>query len=133
MNSIKSQLSSLIQLANVDGEYGDDEKSLISILAKVNGISQQELDELLVKPEPLPPITTISDDERFEYLYNLVQLMKVDQEIFISELDFCKSIAERLEFKSSVIKFLSSRIYSDPSITGDRAILRQEALKYKLS
>lgn len=132
MISIKAQLSSLIQLANIDDDYDGDEKGLILMLAKVNGITKEEIEDLLKNPEPLPPLTTITDDERFEYLYNLVQLMKIDQEIFTSELDFCKSMAVKLEFKPKVISFLSSRIYSDPSITGNREALKREALKYKV-
>jgi len=35
-------------------------------------------------------IPTLSDDEKFEYLYNIVQLMKIDSQVYLSEINFCE-------------------------------------------
>ncbi len=129
--SIKSQLSMLIGLANADEDFADNERDLIMMIGKSNGLSESEIEELISKPEPLPAISAMTDDEKFDYLYNVVQLMKVDNQVYLSEIKYCEDIADRLGFKKKVISLLSSRIYSDPSITTDRTQLMKDALKYK--
>jgi hypothetical protein len=57
-------------------------------------------------------------------------MMKVDGQIFKSEIEYCKSLAEKLGFKKGVVAELSSRIYSDPVITADRDELKKSAYKY---
>ena len=76
--------------------------------------------------------TKLSDDERFEYLYMVIQLMKVDGQVFKSEIVFCEEIAEKLGFKKKVVSELSKNIYSDPSITADREMLRNKASKFRI-
>ncbi len=129
--SIKSQLSMLIGLANADEDFADNEKDLIMMIGKANGVSEDEVMQLIKSPEPMPSLSALSDDEKFDFLYNVVQLMKVDSQVYLSEIKYCENIAEKLGFKKKVISLLSSKIYSDPSITTDRAKLQADAMKYK--
>jgi len=87
------------------------------------------VEELLKSPQPIGNLKTLSDDQKFEYLYNVVQLMKADGQVFKSEIVFCENIAEKLGYKRKVISELSSRIYSDPSITSDRELIKTKAQK----
>lgn len=128
---IRSQLSMLIKLANIDNDFADDEKNMIYMVGKANGVPEEEIDNLLDNPEPLPPIIEMSDDEKFEYLYNVVQLMKIDKEIYLSEIKYCEEVAEKLGFRKAVIAELSSKIYSDPSITSNKESLKKAVLKYQ--
>jgi hypothetical protein len=64
-------------------------------------------------------------------LYNVVQLMKIDKEIYLSEIKYCEEVAEKLGFKKAVIAELSSKIYSDPSITSNKDSLKKAVLKYQ--
>jgi hypothetical protein len=129
--SIKSKLSVLVQLANIDDDFAGEEKDLIYMIAKANGISQDEVNDLIENPEPLPPLSTISDDDKFELLYHIVQLMKIDSQVYLSEIKFCEEVAERLGFKKNVISDLSKRIYSDPSITSNVEALKREVRKHQ--
>ncbi|MFY0651109.1 MAG: TerB family tellurite resistance protein [Cyclobacteriaceae bacterium] len=128
---IKAQLSMLIKLANIDNDFADDERDMIYMVGKANGVAEEEIDDLLNNPEPLPPVIEMSDDEKFEYLYNVVQLMKIDKEIYLSEIKYCEEVAEKLGFKKAVIAELSSKIYSDPSITANKDSLRKAVMKYQ--
>ncbi|MEQ9288514.1 MAG: TerB family tellurite resistance protein [Cyclobacteriaceae bacterium] len=121
----------LIKLANIDNDFADDEKNMIYMVGKANGVPEEEIDNLLDNPEPLPPIIEMSDDEKFEYLYNVVQLMKIDKEIYLSEIKYCEEVAEKLGFRKAVIAELSSKIYSDPSITSNKESLKKAVLKYQ--
>ena len=95
-----------------------------------NGLSEEDIKELLRKPEAIGDLSSLSDDERFEYLYLVIQLMKVDGQVFKSEIKFCENIAEKLGYKKQVVSELSKNIYSDPKITADRDLLKQKALKF---
>lgn len=129
--SIQSQLSSLIQLAKIDGDFAGEEKLLIMMIGKANGLSEQDVMELVANPEPLPPLSTMTEDDRFEYLYNIVQLMKIDSQVYLSEIKYCEELAEKLGFKRSVISELSSRVFSDPSITSNREALKRAVKKHQ--
>lgn len=129
--SIKSQLSTLIQLAKIDGEFSGDEKLLVLMIGKANGFSEEEVLQLVENPEPLPALSTMDDDDRFEYLYNIVQLMKIDSQVYLSEIKYCEELAEKLGFKKTVIAKLSSKVFSDPTITSNREALKREVKKYQ--
>lgn len=129
--SIRSQLSTLIQLANVDGEFAGEEKAMIMMIGKANGLKEEEIMDLVANPEPLPPLSTMTQDDRFEYLYNIVQLMKIDSQVYLSEIKYCEELAEKLGYKRTVISALSSRIFSDPAITSNRDALRRAVSKYE--
>jgi len=129
--SIKSQLSMLVNLANIDNDFADDEKNMVYMIGKANGIPENEIDDLVDNPLPLPELYTMSDDEKFEYLFNVVQLMKIDKEVYLSEVKYCEEIAVKLGYKKSVISELSAKIYSDPSITSNKESLKNVIKKYQ--
>ena len=84
------------------------------------------------KREPIKNLEMLTEDERFEYLYMVIQLMKIDGQVFKSEIVFCEEIAEKLGYKKKVVSELSKNIYSDPSITADREMLKEKAAKYRV-
>ena len=126
----RKQLNTLVQLGSADGLMSEKEVRIVMLLGKVNGMSDEEIDDVIKNPQPKEDLNLLSDDQRFEYIYSLVQLMKADGQVFKSEIDFCENIAQQLGYKKSVIGELSSRIYSDPSITADREKLKARAQKY---
>lgn len=127
---IKDQLNILINLAASDSTVAEKEASVIYSLAKANGIPREAVDEMLKRPHPIVSFDTFTEDEKFENLYHLIQLMKSDGQVFKSEINFCEQIAEKLGYKKGVVAELSSRIYSDPSITADRKMLMDRAHKF---
>ncbi len=129
--SIKSQLSALIALAKIDGDFAGEERDLIYMIGKANGISEKEIMEIVDEPVPLPALSTMTDDDRFEYLYNIVQLMKIDNQIYLSEIKFCEELATKLGYKKGVISALSAKVFSDPMITSDRDSLKRVVKKYQ--
>jgi uncharacterized tellurite resistance protein B-like protein len=126
----EKQLHALAGLGSVDGHLSEKELRFVKMLAKVNGMSDEEFERIVANPEPAGDLGTLSPDQKFEFIYSLVQLMKADGQVFKSEIDFCERIAEELGYKKAVIGELSSKIYSDPAITTDRERLKQRAQKY---
>jgi len=127
---IKEQLNVLINLAASDRSVGEKEAKVIHSIGKANGLSKEEIAAMLNKPQPIGDLSSFSEEQKFENLYHLIQLMKSDGHVFKSEIHFCEEIAEKLGYKKAVVGELSSRIYSDPTITADRKMLIERAHKF---
>ncbi|MEK6783652.1 MAG: TerB family tellurite resistance protein [Bacteroidota bacterium] len=127
---ISQQLNILINLAASDKKVAEKEAKVIHMIGKANGIAKEEIDKLLKNPQPIGDLISMTEDQKFENLYYLIQLMKSDGQVFKSEVHFCEQIAEKLGYKKAVVGELSSRIYSDPTITSDRNKLMERARKF---
>lgn len=126
----KTELNILINLAASDSKIAERESKLIHMIGTANGLTKEEIQGLIENPQPISELSTMTNDEKFEHLYNLIQMMKMDGQVFKSEILFCESIAVKLGYKKSVVAELSAHIYSDPSITSDRSMLRKKAEKF---
>ncbi len=134
--NFNSQLSILIQLSLIDNQLSPKEKRMIYVLGKANKMPEAEIDEVLNYHlghalHELPSINNLDDDEKFEYLYNIIQLMKVDEKVYLSEIRFCQDLAEKLGFNKKVVRDLSAKIFSDPTITSERSTLQKIIDKHK--
>jgi uncharacterized membrane protein YebE (DUF533 family) len=132
MSTIKAQLSTLIELAKIDGEFDGQEKLHILMLGRANGLSEAEIKDIVKNPVPMPDVHLLSSDDKFDYLFNIIQLMKIDQEVYKSEIHHCEKLAEKLGFKTKVVSAISSQVYSDPSISADIDALKKAVKKYEL-
>ena len=107
----RKQLNILIQLAEVDKHFSPLERQRIFDLAKKRDFPQEEVKQLIRSPEPIGTLGALSRDQRFDYLYNLIDLMLADKKIFENEIIFCRDIAIKLGFKKDVVEFLQESIY----------------------
>jgi len=126
----KAELNVLINLAASDRNVASRESKLIHTIGKANGIEKDEVDTMLQSPRPIGNIETLTSDEKFEHLYYLIQLMKMDGQVFRSEIVFCEHIADKLGFKKAVVGEVSQHVYSDPTITADRDMVKTKAMKF---
>ena len=134
-NNIKNHLKALIQLSIIDRDFGQPEKSHVYTIGKANRVPEKEIDELVdevlgSKENSEVNFDGLLSEERFDYLYDVIQLMKIDGEVFLTEIKYCEEVAEKLGYDKNVVKKMSARIYGDPSITGDRESLMKEANKF---
>lgn len=134
--NFSSQINALIQLSLIDNELVPEEKKMIYTLGKINKIPKVEIDKLFDyhlsnAKHQFPSINNLSDDDKFDYLYNLVQLMKIDKKIYLSEIKFCQDLAIKLGFNKKVINDLSAQIFSDPDIVSDKNIIFNIIKKHK--
>lgn len=126
----KREINVLINLAAIDGKIEEREVKLIHSIGKANGLSAEEIDQFIRKPEPIAELSAMTNDEKFEHLYYMIQMMRMDGKVFKTEIAFCENIAEKLGYRKGVIMELAAYIFSDPSITADRKMLRQLAEKF---
>jgi uncharacterized membrane protein YebE (DUF533 family) len=126
----KAELNVLINLAASDKNVAEKESKLIHTIGKANGIPTAEINQMLQNPKPITNLDTLTNDEKFTHLYYLIQLMKMDGQVFRSEVVFCEQIADKLGYKKAVVGEISQHVYSDPSITADRDMIKKKAEKY---
>lgn len=131
MTSPKEQLSILVHLAMVDKYIADAEIKLVHHLGALHGMSREDIEGIVESPSPIPEEFDDYDEvEKFEYLFSIVQLMKVDGKVFQSEIAFCEKIAMKLGYLPGVITDLSAYVYSDPTVITDKKFLKGVSQKY---
>ncbi len=97
------QIKSLINLARIDGEIADREKSYILNIGHANDIKPGEILPLFTSThEELIP-SGMSNDQKFKYLFSLVQLMKIDERMYRDEIKYCSSVAAKLGYSEQVM------------------------------
>jgi hypothetical protein len=106
----RKHLNILIQLAEADKHFAKAERDMIFKIAKERNFPELEVQELIRKPEPIDSLGALSVDQKFEYLYSSIELILVDQNIFESEIIFCKSLAIKLGFKKAIIDFFLENV-----------------------
>ena len=129
-NSIRSHLNMLVQLARVDGVVTQEEIDLIKQIGKANDMSNQEISEAFEDPLIVEGLELLNDDQRYDYLYNVIQLMKIDGRIYKEEIQYCAKIASRLGYEEDVLREMMLKIYSDPHITTDKQTLKAKIQIY---
>ena len=120
----------LVQLARVDGVVVQEEIDLIKQIGKANGMSNEEISEAFEDPSVIEGLETLNDDQRYDYLYNVVQLMKIDGRIYKEEIQYCARIASKLGYEEDVLREMMLKIYSDPHITTDKETLKAKIQTY---
>lgn len=134
-HNIKNHLKALIQLSIIDRDFGEPEKTYVYTIGKANRVPEKEIDDLvdevlLSKENEDVNFQGLMTEERFDFLYDIIQLMKIDGDVFLTEIKYCESVAEKLGYDKKVVKVMSSRVYGDPSITGNRDALMKLANKH---
>ena len=101
----KKQLNILIQLAEADKHFAKIERDLIFKIARERNFSDEDVNELIRNPQPIDSLGALSLDQKFDYLMSAIDLVFVDQNVFESEIIFCKNIAIKLGFKKGIIDY----------------------------
>ncbi|GAB4238642.1 MAG: hypothetical protein Tsb0034_14400 [Ekhidna sp.] len=127
MLSKEDQISILAHLSKADNVVAEEEYRLILFIADRLGIDEQLTKDLINNPKPIPNLKGLPAEEKFNYLFNIIQMMKADGKVHSKEIKFCEKIAVNLGYKPGVIADLSGYIYKDPTINSNREFLRSVA------
>ena len=115
----KTKLSVLINLANSDGEVDESEKALIFKIGGAHGMSKEEIENLIENPIEKVDLKKLESDERFDTLYDLVHLMKVDGEIFDEEIMYCLNMARKLNYPLEAVMDLYGLVHANVKLTSE--------------
>ena len=126
----RTHLNILIQLAKIDGVVVQDEIDLIKQIGEASGMSSDEISQCFDDPDHVENLDRLSDDEKYEFIYSIVQLMKIDGRLYKEEIAFCAKMASKLGYDEEVLLELMLKIYSDPQISADKDVLKSTIQKY---
>lgn len=120
------EIKTLVRLAQVDGVLSNDEVSFIKNLSKVYGISEEELDEIFASDCSVMDTSTLSAKEKFEHMYSVIYLAKVDGRVYKEEIVTCLQVGEKLGFDGKVLQhFLIHVKAHDQDIEKEKRYIRR--------
>lgn len=107
-----------------------EEIDLITEIATNFGMTSEEISFCFEDPNYIGDLSGLPDDEKYEQIYNMVKLMKIDGRLYKEEIQFCARIATKLGYEEDVLTELMLKIYSDPHLTTDKDTLKSTIQKY---
>ena len=127
---IDQQLKLLTRLAGSDGTIDETELKLIKNLGSIHGLGDEEVNEIINSPQGEIDYQNLTEDERFDYLYNLVHLMKVDGEVYNQEIEYCEGIATKLGYRLAAVYEIYPHVHPGVKIPGEIKKLRKSVSKF---
>ncbi|CAN5742552.1 hypothetical protein BH24BAC1_BH24BAC1_01570 [soil metagenome] len=107
---VKSHIQNLGALAKIDGHVDSSEMKFIISIGKKNGMKAEEVRALLANNNFSNFVLPENDSDRFDQIYDLVEMMLADGIIDDNEMDFCIEMAEKLGFRKAVVGVLVRKI-----------------------
>lgn len=127
---VLDHLKLLVSLAQVDGKVADRERNYIVNIARANGIYPDEVARLFQKDHQLIVPEGLSRDEKFDCIYSLVQLMKIDERMYQEEIRFCSDVATRLGYDQQALFELMLQVKTTTMNQEELADLKKLTAKF---
>jgi hypothetical protein len=128
--SAQNHLKLLISLAQIDGRVADREKNFIVNIGRANGIPTEEVLKLLTQVHEVIVPKDLTPDQKFQYILNLVLLMKIDERMYKDEIVFCSKIATRLGYDQQVMFELIMHVKATTMTVSEVESLKKVTEKY---
>ncbi len=106
------QLKILVNLARIDGDVAPCEREYITTIGKANGFPESSVATLFYHSHDIIIPESLTNEEKFNYIFSLVQLMKIDERMYKDEIRYCSDIASRLGYRQEVMFELMLKVKS---------------------
>lgn len=127
---IKSHILNLGALAKVDGHVDSAEMNYIIAIGQKNGLKQEEVRHLLANASSINFELPTNDSERFDQIYDLVEMMLADGIVDDNEMDFCVEMAIKLGFKEAIVGVLVRKISMGVKDGQSREDIKQDSQSF---
>lgn len=127
---VKEQLKALAQLANSDDNIDERELRLIFRIGEAHSMSKDEIQQIIDDPGQLGDLQSLDDDDKFEFLYSIIQLMKIDDEIFNEEVLYCQKIATKLGYGLGAIMEMYPLVHKNVVIRSEKLQLKRKIQQF---
>ncbi|MEQ8360341.1 MAG: hypothetical protein RH860_12695 [Cytophagales bacterium] len=124
---IDKHLSNLVYLAKIDDHFDQSEKDLVYKIGFKSGLNAKQIDQLIDRAEDIDIVVPDNEEDQFEYLFNVVQMMMIDGKLYQKELDYCVEVAIRLGFKKIIVTVLIRAIEDGLKLGLDVDSIKREA------
>lgn len=128
--AVLPQLKLLVNLARIDGDVAEPERKYITNIGTANGMSADEVAPLFnVQHEEIVP-NNLTNYQRFDYIFSLVQLMKIDERLYKEEIRYCSRVASKLGYSQEVMFELMLKVKSVAMASDEMDALRKLTATY---
>lgn len=107
---IKSHIVNLAALAKADGHIDEREMSFIVAVGQKNGMRAAEVRNVVANSGSVNLLLPDNDSERFDQIFDLVDMMLADGVVDDNEMDFCINMACKLGFRTAIVGVLVRKI-----------------------
>lgn len=107
----RSHIKNLICVAMVDGHLDEGEWELLRSIAKIMGLTDDEIKSIKNNPEMVSFVPPKKYEEKVEQIHDLVALMTIDGEINAKELELCKKISLKLDILPQMVDQILEDIF----------------------
>lgn len=126
----KSHIMNLIKLAKADGILSRQESNLLIQIGERNGISADEVFEMVEVSDDFFYKKPVNDSERFDQLYDLVEMMTIDGVVDAKEMTYTVEVAEKMGIRKSVAWILINRLVDGINANKKKTVLKECASEY---
>jgi uncharacterized tellurite resistance protein B-like protein len=127
---VLEQLKLLVNLARIDGDMSVKERSHIVNIGKAHGFPESSVETLFYSSHEAIITKELTADQKFTYIFNLVQLMKLDERLYEEEIKFCANIAAKLGYKPEVMFELMLKVKSTDMTLEEKTALQKLSNQY---
>ena len=127
---IKGHLLNLAALAKADGHIDAREMNFILAVGKKNGLNTSEVNELISGAKGTTGDLPTNDSERFDQIFDLVDMMLADGVVDETEMDFCIMMAEKLGFRKAIVGVLVRKISQGVKDGMPRERIKEESTSF---
>lgn len=127
---LKSHITNLGALAKIDGHVDPAEMSYIISIGTKHGMKEDEVRSLISASKKIEPQLPTNDSERFDQIYDLVEMMLADGIVDENEMEFCVNMASRLGFKKAIVGVLVRKISMGVKDGFTREHIKQDAQSF---
>jgi hypothetical protein len=125
-----NQMKLLVSLAQIDGTVAATERNYIINIGRANGFYPDQVLPLFEQRHTLIVPQDLNDDAKFDYLFSLVHLMKIDERMYKEEMMFCSKIASNLGYEPQVMFELLLHVKSGDMTEVEKADLKKLVQDY---
>lgn len=127
---IKGHLLNLAALAKADGHIDAREMDFILAVGKRNGINPSDVQALVSGTKSGNSDLPTNDSERFDQIFDLVDMMLADGVVDETEMDFCIMMAEKLGFRKAIVGVLVRKISQGVKDAVPRERIKEESISF---
>lgn len=127
---VKNHIANLGALARVDGHIDSSELNYIIAVGQKNGLKPDDVRALIANAESVKVHIPENDSERFDQIYDLVEMMLADGIVDDNEMDFCMEMAAKLGFRKAIVGVLVRKISMGVKDGFSREHIKNESLDF---
>lgn len=112
----KSHLRNLMNVALADGVLDDSEYTFLKNIASKFEISDNEVDKLKIEIQRKSNFELDKGINRFDQIFDLINMMMIDNHIDNREMNMCKVFAKKIGFDSRIVDELVDSVIQNITI-----------------